>query len=84
MQGESQVYLTDAEGDRLLKLAEVTARVALGKSAIYTRISEGTFPSPVSLGPGAVRWRKSEVDAWISRLPPAFPRPASEGAEYPR
>jgi len=73
------VYLTAPDGDRLLKLAEVSARVALGKSAIYTRISDGTFPAPVSLGPGTVRWRKSEVDDWIRCLQPTV----SRGGEAP-
>ncbi|GAB4069586.1 AlpA family transcriptional regulator [Ancylobacter sonchi] len=74
------MYLTDAEGDRLLKLAEVTARVALGKSALYVKINEGTFPSPVRLAPGAVRWKKSEVDAWIAGLQPVYQRPTGAGA----
>lgn len=71
-------YLTDAEGDRLLKIAEVAARVSLSKSAIYAKVNDGTFPSPFRLGPGAVRWKKSEVDAWISALPAAFPNPGAE------
>lgn len=56
-------------GDRLLRLAEVRERVALGSSTIYRRISEGTFPRPVQLGPNVVRWKASAIDQWIQELP---------------
>lgn len=52
---------------RLLPIAEVSARVGLGKSAIYDRISRGEFPAPVSLG-ATSRWVESEVEAWIEAL----------------
>jgi prophage regulatory protein len=54
----------------LLDRAAVEQRVAMKRSAIYARISAGTFPKPVPIGgtPGkatAVRWIASEIDAWI-------------------
>lgn len=64
-----QVFITTPDGDRLMKIDEVSERVALGKSAIYSKIQEGSFPAAVRLSPGAVRWRKSEIDAWIRDLP---------------
>lgn len=51
--------------ERLLRLAEVIARVGFGKTAIYDRIRAGTFPKPVPLG-GVVAWVESEIDAWIA------------------
>lgn len=50
----------------ILRLHQVSARVGLGRSAIYSRIGDGTFPRPVSLGGGAVGWVESEIDAWVS------------------
>ena len=50
---------------RLLRRAEVLDRVGMAKSTLYSRISAGTFPKPVSLG-ASVRWVESEVDAWIA------------------
>lgn len=50
---------------RLLRLPEVIARCALGKSAIYARIRAGSFPAPVDLG-GVVAWVESEIEAWIT------------------
>lgn len=50
----------------ILRLHQVSARVGLGRTAIYSRIGDGTFPKPVSLGGGAVGWVESEIDAWVS------------------
>ncbi|MBZ4241346.1 AlpA family phage regulatory protein, partial [Mycobacterium tuberculosis] len=47
---------------RLLRRAEVMDRVGLSKSTLYSRISSGTFPKPVTLG-SSVRWVESEVEA---------------------
>lgn len=57
--------------DTLLRLPEVIAQVRLSRSTIYRRIDEGTFPRPRALGAGCVRWRQSEIDAWIEALPVA-------------
>ncbi|WP_083279889.1 AlpA family phage regulatory protein [Stenotrophomonas sp. LM091] len=37
----------------------------MSKSTLYSRISVGSFPKPVTLG-SSVRWVESEVEAWIS------------------
>ena len=55
--------------DRLLSLPEVERKVSLGRSTIYRRIARGTFPRPVKLGEGCVRWRESAIDNWIVSLP---------------
>lgn len=49
----------------LLTFARVSQRVSFGRSTIYQRIKDGTFPRPVSLGPHCVRWRSDSIDAWI-------------------
>lgn len=55
-------------GEILLRLKDVTAKSGLSRSTIYRRIAAGTFPAPLALGPGTVRWRLSDVDAWIEGL----------------
>jgi len=60
-----------ATDDRLLRLPDVEAMVGLKRSAIYARIAAGQFPAACALGGGAVRWRASEVQAWIKGLPVA-------------
>ena len=50
----------------LLRLPTVKARTGLSRSTIYLRISEGTFPKPVSLGGRAVGWIEAEVNEWVN------------------
>ena len=47
----------------ILRRKQVQARIGLSRSTLYLRIAEGTFPKPVSLGPRAVGWPASEVEA---------------------
>lgn len=51
--------------DRILRFREVKEMVGLGKTTLYARIKEGSFPKPISLGGRAVGWIKSEVVAWL-------------------
>ncbi|WP_084813532.1 helix-turn-helix transcriptional regulator [Desulfogranum japonicum] len=50
---------------RILRMDQVLERVGLGKSTIYERIKEGTFPRQIKLGQRAVGWLEHEVDAWL-------------------
>lgn len=59
--------------ERLLTAKDVAAKTAMGVSTIYLRVSAGTFPRPRKLCANCVRWRESEVDAWIEALPAAQP-----------
>jgi len=51
----------------ILRLPAVKARTGLSRSTIYLRVSDGSFPRPVSLGARAVGWLESDVEGWISR-----------------
>ncbi len=51
----------------ILRLLAVKARTGLSRSTIYLRMSEGTFPKPVSLGARAVGWVEAEVQEWVQR-----------------
>jgi prophage regulatory protein len=53
---------------KLLKLKQVTERVAQSKSTIYRGIDKGLFPRPVKLGSRMVRWLSDDIDAYLSRL----------------
>jgi prophage regulatory protein len=55
-------------GATLLRLADVLLATSLGSSTIYRKIAANEFPRPLRLGPGSVRWRTSEVTAWIDGL----------------
>lgn len=66
--------MTDSATDpeRLIKLDEVMRRVGLGKSMIYRLISQGRFPAPYKLAPGASRWSEQAVVAWIADVKNGF------------
>lgn len=51
---------------KLLRLADVRARVPYSRSTIYQLIAQGKFPKPVSIGARAVAWIESDIDAWIA------------------
>ena len=57
------------EGEHLLRLDQVIHRVGLGRSTIYRRVYEGTFPPPLKIGDRAIAWRQSEVEQWIKKRP---------------
>ena len=44
---------------------EVEAKTGLSRSTIYEKMKSGTFPKPVKLGPRAVGWLESDIDAWL-------------------
>ena len=63
--------MATSTADRLLRLSEVVARTALGRTTIYRKMGEGTFPRPLKIGARAVRWPESEIEAWLAARPRA-------------
>ena len=57
--------------DRLLTRAEVEARCAIARTTIYRLMRCGEFPEPLKIGPRAVRWPASEIEAWLAERPRA-------------
>ena len=52
----------------ILRLPSVKSRTGLSRSTIYLKISQGSFPKPVSLGARAVGWLESQIDDWLDGL----------------
>ncbi|MBL8376995.1 MAG: AlpA family transcriptional regulator [Burkholderiales bacterium] len=52
--------------ERLLRLPEVEARTGLRKTAIYSGMKAGTFPTCIKLGQRAAAWPESDISAWIA------------------
>ena len=53
--------------NKILRLPAVKTKTGLSRSTIYARISQGTFPSALTLGPNTVEWLEADVDAWIDK-----------------
>jgi prophage regulatory protein len=64
--------------ERLLRLPEVRARTGLGRTTLWRRELAGDFPRRRRLGPSAVAWLESEVEAWIASRPPAAFNPVAQ------
>lgn len=58
--------MTQQQLEALLRLQSVKAATGLGRSSIYSLEASGDFPKRVSIGPRAVAWRASEIQAWIN------------------
>ena len=48
---------------KFLKLPEVRTLTGKSRSSIYKGANDGTFPKPIKLGPRAVGWIASEIEA---------------------
>ena len=51
---------------KFLRLHQVKASTGLSKYSIYARISEGTFPKQIPLGPRLVVWVESDIQICIA------------------
>lgn len=51
---------------RWLKLGDVCRLVSCGKSWWLQEVREGRAPQPVRIGTRFVRWRESDVAAWMA------------------
>ncbi|MCY4550603.1 MAG: AlpA family transcriptional regulator [Defluviicoccus sp.] len=59
------------DADRLLRREEVEEQTGLSRSAIYRLMRAGEFPTPIRIGPRAVRWPKAELDEFLAQCPRA-------------
>ena len=55
-------------GNLLIGIGDLCKQIGVSRTTIYRWINEGTFPSPVRMGPGAVRWRSEDVERWRTSL----------------
>ena len=59
------------ENDRLLRREEVEDRCGIACTTIYRLMRAGQFPTPIKIGPRAVRWPASEIEAFLADRPRA-------------
>jgi len=53
--------------DRFLRRQEVEAVIGYSKASIYRLIPAGEFPAPIAFTVRSVRWRESDIAAWIQQ-----------------
>src|SRR5919198_2908625 len=53
--------------DAILRLPAVKVRTGRSRSSIYADVQAGLFPAPIKIGPRAVGWLESEVEAWLAQ-----------------
>jgi prophage regulatory protein len=49
----------------ILRRKQVENRVGLSRTTIYQQVNDGLFPRSINIGPRAVGWLSSEIDAWL-------------------
>jgi predicted DNA-binding transcriptional regulator AlpA len=75
---------TQAVVPELLTLPQAAALVGMGARSLHRHAHDGRAPKPLTISRGMVRWRRSELLAWIAdgcpqqALTPC-PSPASDG-----
>ena len=62
--------LTDQ--DVLLTRCEVERRTGLSRSTIYRKMRDGSFPVPLKVSDRAVRWRESDIRAYVDSRPRSY------------
>ena len=60
--------------DKFLRRREVEEITGLSRSTIYRMVKTGQFPQPVRIRPKAVRWRLSDILAWMESMPSVMPQ----------
>lgn len=53
--------------EKIMRLPRVLDTVGRSRAALYRLIAVGEFPRPIRVGPQAVGWLSSEIEAWINK-----------------
>ncbi|MGD0572292.1 MAG: helix-turn-helix domain-containing protein [Sedimentisphaerales bacterium] len=52
--------------EKLLTVQAVAEKLSLSKRAVFRMRSAGLICAPLKVGTGAIRWRSSDIELWIS------------------
>lgn len=53
------------QAQSLLKIEQVSERIQLGRSWIWSAVKRGEFPAPQKLSRRCTRWDSHLIDQWI-------------------
>lgn len=65
---DEEAEIAARSGTRLIRLPEVLKIVAMGKTRLYAKVADGSFPKPIRLSERQVRWALVDVIVWVERL----------------
>ena len=54
------------EPERILRMRTVLERTGLGRSTLYRKMRDGTFPNQVRISEHCCGWRESAINRWIA------------------
>ena len=54
---------------QIFRLPDVVRLVGVSRATVWRWVANNLFPAPVRLGPRAVGWRRSDLDAWLASRP---------------
>lgn len=54
--------------ERVIRMPEVLRRVGVSRSDVYRKIWAGDFPKQIKLGPRAVGFLESDIEAYLQTL----------------
>ena len=58
------------EGRDLLTVRDVAFRLSMSVRNVWRKAETGEIPKPVKIGGKTIRWRVSDLQAWLASLPP--------------
>jgi len=47
-----------------LRLPHVMEKTGIGRSSIYAKVRDGSFPKPIKLSTRMIGWIEADIDAW--------------------
>lgn len=53
----------------LLRRQQVEELIGVSRSALYAMMADNRFPRPLQISTRAVRWKRTDVVAWIESRP---------------
>jgi prophage regulatory protein len=56
------------DGERLLRISQLTAILGISRATIYRYIASGKLPKPVKLSARCVAWKASVISGWMAGL----------------
>lgn len=63
----SKTHFEPGAAKSLLRIEQVSDRIQLGRSWIWSAVKRGEFPSPQKLSARCTRWDSTAVDRWIDQ-----------------